>query len=421
MIEERPELRVGEDAEAVVGRMRALLHVCIALNTVDDPDRLLAHIAETTQSVLRCQAASILLLPEPGADHLRFAAATGPVGERLVGQAVPLDSLAGTVYRENRVLLAVEADADRRRYRKTDEATGFTTRVVLGVPMRLDGRPVGVLQALNPLPEGREETSRFDAADAEMLFVIAAQAAVALQHARHTEALERARRELEELTRLKANFVAITSHELRTPLTAVQGFGEVLAEEAPGELADAARHIVSAGHRMRDLVETLDVMAGLDGRQGLHPLRDVDLGPLIAQAAADVGRPVGLSLPDGALVVRGDALRLALAVGNVVDNAVRFSAPGEPVSVQARACGERVEVEVADAGRGLAPEDLERVFGAFVQVACPDRRDHEGLGVGLTVARGIAEQHGGSLVAESAGLGEGATFRFVLPRAEPAA
>ena len=422
MIEERPEDRLGEDAEAVVARMRTLLHVCVALNTVEDPDRLLRHIAEVTQEVLRCEGASILLRPEPDADHLVFTAATGPVGARLVGQPVPLDgSLAGTVYRENRVLLAVEADTDRRRYRPTDHATGFATRVILGVPMRIDGAPVGVLQAVNPLPEGRPDASRFDAADAEMLFVIAAQAAVAFQHARHARALEHSQRALRALERLKANFIAITSHELRTPLTAVQGFGQILVEEAPPDLAEAAASVVSAGHRMRSLVETLDVMAGLDARAATHPLEDVDLAALLAEVGGGTGRPVRVALPEAPLVVRGDARRLRLAFENVVGNAVRFSAPASPIALRAELRGEAVEVAVEDAGRGLAAEDLDVVFDAYVQVACPDRRDHEGLGVGLTVARGIAEQHGGTLRAESAGLGRGATFRFLLPRRKRAA
>ena len=434
MVEERPQDRLEEDASDQLARSRKLLRVCLALNTVDDPDRLLRHIVETTCEVLRCEAASVLLAPdalgaeaaEP-ADELVFRAAAGPVSDGLIGMRVPVHrSLAGTVYREDRVLLAVDAENDCRRYHDPDRETGFQTRVVLGVPMRVGGEVVGVLQALNPLPEGREDVGRFDAPDAEMLFVVAAQAAVTLRHARHTAALGVLNDRLEELDRLKSNFVAITSHELRTPLTAVQGFADVLAEEVPADLREPVASIQSAGRRMRRLVETLDVMNEVsDG--GAHPASRVDLGTVVRSACRDHSRLVPVQLPDGPLVALGDAERLSLAVRNVIENAIRFTPRSGGVSVVVTPCsgrpgvpGPAVEVAVADTGRGLAASDLERVFEAYVQVACPDRRDHEGLGVGLTVARGIAVQHGGTLVAESAGLGRGATFRLTLPLADSA-
>lgn len=425
MVEERPQDRLEEDVADQLARSRKLLRVCLALNTVDDPDRLLRHIVETTCEVLRCEAASVLLAPdalgaeapEPAAE-LVFRAAAGPVTDALLGTRVPVGrSLAGTVYREDRVLLAVDAARDTRRYHDSDHATGFQTRVVLGVPMRVDGQVVGVLQALNPLPEGREDVGRFDAPDAEMLFVVAAQAAVTLRHARHTAALGVLNERLEDLDRLKSNFIAITSHELRTPLTAVQGFADVLAEEVQPHLAGAVDSVQSAGRRMRRLVETLDVMNEVSGGAS-HPAMRVDLAAAVREACADHGRPVPVTLESGPLVVLGDAARLELAVRNVVENAVRFTPAYGEVSVTVTRRGDRAEIAVADTGRGLAAADLERVFEAYVQVACPDRRDHEGLGVGLTVARGIAVQHGGALVAESDGPGRGATFRLTIPLAE---
>ena len=266
-----------------------------------------------------------------------------------------------------------------------------------------------MLQALNPTRDA------FDRADAEALLIIAAQAAVAIRNARHEEALRRANDRLAELDRLKTNFLSIASHELRTPITAVQGFGQILAEEVRGDLHTFADAVVSAGARMMDVVETIDVMAEARGDLGIHPGSLISLAAILTDVAEEEAPHAEVALPHGPLLVEGDARRLRLAVRNLVRNAVRFSEPGGPVRVQARVLHGEVLLDIEDEGRGLSPSDLERIFEAYVQVSDPDRRDHEGLGVGLTVARAILIQHGGRLWAESDGPDRGATFHARLP------
>ena len=282
------------------------------------------------------------------------------------------------------------------------------------VPMRIEGTPVGVLQAINPCRGG------FNRDDAEALLIVAAQAAVAIRNARHEQALQEANAKLAELDRLKTNFVSITSHELRTPITAVQGFGQILVEEVGEELVPYAEAVVQAGERMRRVVETLDVMAGMQGELGVHPGRPLCLVDLLGDVTAEFADQVSTALPEHPVVVEGDARRLHLALGNLLQNALQFSPPGASVRIEVAVEDGDVRLCIADEGRGLAPHDLERIFEAYVQVEDPDHRDHEGLGVGLTVARAILLQHGGRLWAESAGLGQGATFHLRLPMAEAA-
>ncbi len=409
LTETAPLGRAEVSPGVVLTRIRRLLDVSVALNALNDTARLLDFIAQTTTAVLDCEAASVLLLDER-AGALRFSAASGEAGAALVGTLVPIGgSLAGATFRENRVLYAADADADARHFRQADAATGFQTRALLGVPMRIDGQPVGVLQALNP------HAGAFMQDDAEALLIVAAQAAVAIRDARQQEALRRANEQLAELDRLKTNFLSITSHELRTPLTAVLGFGQILAEEVCGDLYAHAGAVVRAGERMMDLVETLDVMAGVQGDLGAHPTTLVSLSALLSDVVAD--SEVTLALSPGPLLVEGDGVRLRLAFGNLIRNAVQFSPPGGAVSVEGAVDGDEVHVRVVDVGRGLSPGDLERIFEPYVQVADPDRRDHEGLGVGLTVARAVLVQHGGYVAAESAGPGRGATFHARLPLA----
>ena len=409
LTETAPLARSAAPPGVLLSRLRRLLDVSVALNALNDAPRLLDFIARTTAAVLDCEAASVLLLDErTGA--LRFSAASGEAGAALVGTQVPLDgSLAGLTFREDRTLHAADAEADDRHFKATDRATGFTTRALLGAPMRIDGRPVGVLQALNP------NAGAFTQDDAEALLIVAAQAAVAIRDARQQEALRRANEQLAELDRLKTNFLSITSHELRTPLTAVMGFGQILSEEVRGDLHLHALAVLKAGERMMDLVETLDVMAGVQGGLGSHPPALVSLAGVLADVAAAAERPVDLALPPGPLLVEGDPARLRLAFGNLVRNAVQFS--GGAVRVEGAVQRDDVRVRVVDRGRGLAPADLERIFEPYVQVADPDHRDHEGLGVGLSVARAVVVQHGGNLWAESGGLGRGAAFHARLPLA----
>ncbi len=414
LTETTPLWRPAESPEATLARLRRLLDVSVALNAYGDTARLLDYIAQTTTDVLDCEAASILLFDEvTGA--LRFEAATGSAGATLVGTDVPLlGSLAGTTFRENRILYAADTDADDRHHKATDERTGFVTRSLVGVPMRIDGEPVGVLQALNPRREA------FGRADAEALLIVASQAAVAIRNARHEAALRRAHDRLSELDRLKTDFMAIASHELRTPITAVQGFGSILAEEVRGELHSFAESVVKAGDRMMDVVETIDVMAELRGGAGLHPGALTSLAAVLRDAVAEWAPHAEVALPPGPLLVEGDGRRLRLAFRNLLRNAVQFSDAGGPVRLGAEVAHGEVRVDVADEGRGLAAPDLERIFEAYVQVSDPDHRDHEGLGVGLTVARAVVLQHGGRLWAESPGLGRGATFHARIPLAAAA-
>ena len=396
--------RPAEAPEATLARLRRLLDVSVALNTFGDTARLLDYIAQTTTDVLDCEVASILLFDEvTGA--LRFEAATGQAGAQLVGTEVPLlGSLAGTAFRENRVLHATNATADARRHRETDEQTGFATRVLVAVPMRIDGRPVGVLEALNP------HRDAFDQSDAQALLIVAEQAAVAIRSARHEAALRRAHDRLAELDRLKTDFMAIASHELRTPVTTVQGYGQILTEELRGDLRSFAESIAQASNRMMEVIETIDVMAELQDDQGVRPDAPTSLAKVLRDVVAEWAPHAEVVLPPGPLLVEGDARRLRLAFGNLLRNAVRFSSPDGPVRVRAEVAYGEVRVAVADEGRGLASADLERIFEAYVQVADPDHRDHDGLGIGLTVARAVLLQHGGRLWAESEGLGRGATF-----------
>jgi len=220
-------------------------------------------------------------------------------------------------------------------------------------------------------------------------------------------------------TRLR-RFVADASHELRTPLTSIRGYAELLRKGAlPDEAAErrAAERIEHEAARMGVLVDDLLLLARLDQGRPLERER-VDLARVAGDAvdaarAADAEHPVDQDLEAGA-IVHGDVMRLRQVVDNLLANAAVHTPAGTPVRVRVARRGDWVDLEVADEGPGLAPEQVERVFDRFYRGA--EARRRPGTGLGLSIVAALAEAHGGhaEVTAEPGG---GSRFLVVLPAA----
>jgi PAS domain S-box-containing protein len=233
-----------------------------------------------------------------------------------------------------------------------------------------------------------------------------------------------ARTEAENANRLKDEFLAILSHELRTPLTAVLGWSKMLidghvAEEMRGEaLMSIYRNAKSQAQLIEDL---LDISRIITGRFRIEA-RPVELRSVVEAAVASV-RPTAVAksltlrtvLDASALTVPGDAERLQQVVWNLLTNAVKFTPKGGLVEVRLTRLDSRVEIAVSDTGHGIEPDFLPYVFERFRQADMGTTRRHGGLGLGLAIVSHLVELHGGTAHAESAGRGQGSTFRIVLP------
>ena len=401
-------------------RLSRLLDVCLALSAETDFDRLLTTILETATEVLDCTAASILLFDE-AAGCLRFAAATGSDPVALAAIAVPLEgSLAGVIFRENRPLRVDDPAKDARHFGEVGKAVALQTEALIGVPLQVHGQPTGVLEALNPCG------GHFASDAIDVLTVIAAQAAVAVRNAQQQRALRQAYDDLSQLDRMKSDFMAIASHELRTPLATVLGYATVLAEEAPPDLADFAAITRQAAEKAGRVVDAMEHLShGSTPSSGSQRLlvqyllhRAVDtMSPLLQER----GVRLGLDLADEPAWVYADMDHLHRAFSAVLDNAIAFSSEGATVRVRLRVADGAVEVTVEDDGPGLGPGDLDRVFQPFYQVQDSLTRTHEGIGLGLTLARRYLALHRGEITAHSDGTDRGgSTFRLRLPVAAPA-
>ena len=376
---------------------------------------LLGALMQTAAEIVGAEGASVLLW-DARHHELRFAASTGGGGESLIGQPVPLEgSLAGTILRENRTVFVEDAQSDPRHYRQTDQTTDFQTRSLLGVPMRSKQRVIGVLEAVNKLEPP------WTADDARYLEILAAQAAVAIEGAQLVAALQKANDDLARLDELKSSFIAIASHELRTPLGIILGYASFLEASPEDEVHQMATRVVASAQQMRQIVDDLTNLRFLDQREVQLELSAVTVTDFVREAldeAFPLADEAGVALSAGDLpdvTLQVDRLRLGRALHNVLDNAIRFTPPPGAVRVEGEVRGGEVWITVQDTGIGIAPEYLERIFDRFQQAERHLTRQHGGMGLGLSIARGLVEAHGGRLWAASPGLNQGSTFIMALP------
>lgn len=232
-----------------------------------------------------------------------------------------------------------------------------------------------------------------------------------------------ARAEAERVSQAKDHFLAMLGHELRNPLAAIVSGLAVLDRFDPqGEAEKQSRGIVRRQvqhltHLVNDLLDVSRIMSGkITLRRAPVDLREAVRQCVESrQAAAAHAHDVSLVADADPVVVHGDAVRLEQIVGNLLDNAFKYSPPGQPIRVLVRQEDGQAVLRVQDRGIGLAPNTLQPIFELFTQLKTSLHRGEGGLGLGLAVTRGLVEYHDGSISAHSAGLGEGCEFVVRLP------
>jgi len=280
------------------------------------------------------------------------------------------------------------------------------------VPLTTRGLVLGALSLISSRPD-----RHFDETDFLIAQSLGRRSAVAIDNAR----LYRAARAANES---KSNFLATMSHELRTPLTAIIGFDELLADGVSGPVSEGQKEplqrIKASAMHLLSLIEEILLLVRLDaGDESVHvepvSARGV-VGEVLASmspAAAQGGLTLRVEPIDAGIVVRTDGKKLQQILVSLVSNAVKFTKRGEIV-IRAFTRDDRVVFEVQDSGVGIGGDSLEHIFDPFWQVEQTKTRRSGGSGLGLTVARRLAQLLGGDLSADSTPA-VGSTFRVALP------
>jgi PAS domain S-box-containing protein len=295
---------------------------------------------------------------------------------------------------------------------------GLRPQSSLAAPMAVMGRIIGTIEVQSYEPAAYKE------GHITAMRMAANLTAVAIENVRLLDQESKARAAAEESNRLKDEFLATVSHELRTPLTAILGWSRML-ETGGLDQAIAARAIETirrnAKSQSQIIDDILDVSRIITGNLYLD-LQPVELGPII-EAAINVVRPTaeakGISIETGVdsqpTMVPGDSNRLQQVVWNLLSNAIKFTPSGGVVRIRVNHSDTYAQIKVSDNGQGISAGFLPFVFDRFRQADSTTTRRHGGLGLGLAIVRHLVEIHGGSVLAESPGPEQGATFTVRLP------
>ncbi|WP_432102170.1 ATP-binding protein [Streptomyces sp. bgisy091] len=344
---------------------------------------------------------------------------------RLRAESEILSALAGSVLRG-----ATALDALLDRVRET-----FAMESVALLERRSDVDPWTCAGSVGPAPVTRPDDADVDmpvgdhmalalsgrvlpAEDRRVLGAFAAQAAVVLDRQRLVGEAEAARR-LAEGNRIRTALLAAVSHDLRTPLAAIKAaVSSLRSDDVAWSDADEAEFLAAiedGADRLDHLVGNLLDMSRLQTGTVTPLIREIDLDEVVPMALGGVPEDsVDLDIPETLPMVAVDPGLLERAVANIVENAVKYSPGRERVTVAASALGERVELRVADRGRGVPDEAKERIFEPFQRYG--DAPRGAGVGLGLAVARGFVESMGGTLDAEDT-PGGGLTMVLTLTAA----
>ena len=394
-----------------------LVEISAILNSTLKPEPLLQNILQAAAELLECSVISILLYDEREKE-LRFAATTSVNIDQLEQIPVPLEnSLAGTIYTENRHLVINNPKDDPRHYDEVGQEVGLQIDSLLGVPMRIKDRVTGVIEALN------KDCGEFTDFDVQLLLVIASQAAISIHNAQLIQALQKANVELSQADKLKRDLMAVASHELRTPLGNILGYATLLHEDAIEANKPLAESIIKASSRLRAVLDDMANMNLLYTGEADLDLADTTLQEVLSFAKDEVRQtvtrdnlPINYHLPDEPIPLRVDLCKLSVVFVNLLLNAVRFSPEEGEIDLTVEQRKDEVMVSVVDSGKGIPQESLEKIFEVFYQEEDHMTRRFGGLGLGLSIAKELVRLHGGRIWAESDGVGKGATFRVVLPK-----
>jgi signal transduction histidine kinase len=391
-----------QSPEAQVARLEMMLEVSRAFNSTLDLNVLLQSIIDVAIELTNAEAASILLLNKKNGDFY-FEMVTG-AKDQVEPILVPFgESMAGWIVKNSESLVVDNIHEEGRHFSEVDKLADFQIRTVLGVPLPIDDKTIGVIEVFN-----KQGQTSFNGDDIHTLNTLAAQAAAAIENTRF----------FEQRDRLDSVF-----NQLQSPMTSIIGSSQVMlanpnidVEDLRLGLENINREVTRLSQMVKDFLDLTKIETGrtqMNKRMvDLHRLAQEVIDqfyPLALEKKVTLSLNVERTIPD----IPADAGRLKQVIVSLVDNAIKYNREKGEVEVTLSCNRVRVQLSVRDTGKGIAPKDLGLVFDKFYRGA-DDEEVARGAGLGLSIAKKIIEAHDGDIWVQSE-LGVGSSFTFSLP------
>jgi signal transduction histidine kinase len=452
--------KTTEEMDRALIQLRILYEFSRALKSTLDINEILNLIAERLASIHEINSCTIWLEDE-ATSELYVAVAKGIDSDKLADTRLLLRGQPSIVLEAflSEQIKGISQVSDSSRPREA-LAHHFAGRSIVALPLISENRSIGVILIdTSDQAQGRP----FDASTVDLLQSAAEQAAMALRNAQlfnkvkrfsqeleqrvkeRTQELEKANRDLEKLDKTKSDFIRIAAHELKTPLTLIQGYTDILLKEdrpaMESEYTDnVLRGIIQGTKRLQSIIEDMIDISLLDSQVLTLRLEQVSLGTIIELVVGELGaaarerkQTITVDPFIGIPGIQGDSQRLYQVFINIISNSIKYTPDGGRIAISGRLLKAEgalkedfVEIIVADTGIGIDKEDLEYIFGKFYRTGPialhstgKTKFKGAGAGLGLTIAKGIVETHGGRIWAESEGHDEarcpGSQFHTLLP------
>lgn len=410
------EENLKEEVAKATRHLSTLYEIGMEVSSSLNLKRTLVLIVERAKQLMQARACILFLADEEGEEFAGEVGA-GIEGEGFERMTIKLgEGIVGGVARAAKPVIRSNLEASGSE--KNEPLLGVGAKEALVVPLIHKGCVIGTLAAIDKSGEG------FIQSDQDLLMLFGSQAAIAISNA---QLFEKTR----ELDRLKSEFVAVVSHEIRTPLTSIKGSLELLSDEKFFPLTDSQKELLFICHANTDRliflindildfsrIESSKLTMTFKPFNAVTTIRDSVDG--IKRLAEQSSITVKTELPEDDLTMYGDEFRIGQVITNLLSNAVKFSDSGSEIVVSATAGDDAVEVCVHDSGKGIAPEDVPKLFRKFQQLDSSPTRKAGGTGLGLVICKGIIEQHGGKIWLDST-PGVGSKFYFTVPKANAVA
>ena len=401
--------------ESRVAYLERIARISQVLSSTLELDPLLKIITQAGIELAKTEGCSILLYDQVSG-QLKFMPSTFSTPTELV----PMDnSIAGLIFKRAKPVLIRDVKSDPRWNSQTDEVSDFDTHSILGVPLSIKNEVIGVMELVNKT--GDEDFGQEDIQIAQML---ASHAAVAIENARLWNDVQQAYEELSELDRLKSDFVSIASHELRTPLAVILGYASFLRDQVSGEATEQLEMVLSSAIKLRGLIDDMVNLRHVRSNElqldlTIFSVRDLLLEVLSEFQALIAAKHlrVRVELEAGEadpVDIEADRQKVYLVIANLISNAIKFTLENGFIMVTLGRSEGKIYLRVADTGVGIPEGQREKIFEDFYQVERSLTRRFEGLGLGLSIVKGMVEVHHGEILVESA-EGRGSQFTVSLP------